>query len=86
MASYFLGIYIRVIITSRKASIKKKEAHFGIPRSRIFIKTINIFLKATNKGRVIMDTTMRLFHVDFFLQIPMQEEIFNIHLMDLPFI
>jgi hypothetical protein len=85
MDSYFIGIDIRVIMTSRKLGIKKKAIHFGIPRSRSLLKTIKIFLKVTNKARVILDIAGRLFHVDLFLQIPMQEGGFNIHLMELPF-
>ena len=85
MTSYFLGIDIMVIMTSRKASIKKKVIHFGIPSSRSLLQTIKRFLKETNKARVILDIGMRLFHADFFLQIPMQEGRFNIHMMKLPF-
>jgi hypothetical protein len=85
MASYFLGIDIWIIIASRKFGVKKKVVHFGIPRSRSLPNTINRFLKVTNKARLIMDIAMRLFHVCLFLQIPMQEGIFNIHLMELPF-
>jgi hypothetical protein len=33
----------------------------------------------------LLDISRRLFHVDFFLQISMQEGGFNVHLMDLPF-
>jgi hypothetical protein len=85
MDSYFLGINIRVRMTSRKYGIKKKALHFGIPRSRSLLKTIKRFLNASNKARVILDIVRRLFHVDFFLQIPMQEGRFNIHMMDRPF-
>jgi hypothetical protein len=85
VASYFLGIDIRVRMTSRKADIKKKSLHFGIPSLRSLLKTINRFLKETNKAGVILDIAKRLFHVDFFLKIPMQEGGFDIHLMDLPF-
>jgi hypothetical protein len=85
MASYVLGIDIRNIMTSRESSVNKKVVHFGIPSSGSLLKTIKRFLKATNKARVIMDIAMRLFHVDFFLQINVQEGRFNIHLMDLPF-
>jgi len=53
---------------------------------RGLLKTIKIFLKVENKARVILDETKRLFHVDFFMQLPMQEGGFDIHLMDLPFI
>ena len=85
MASYFLGIYIRIRMTSRKYSVRKKFVHFGIPSSRSLLKTIKRFLKATNKARVIMDIERRLFHVDLLLQNPMQEGIFNIHMMGLLF-
>ena len=70
---------------SRKSSVNKKVVHFGIPGSRILLKTIKRFLKAKNKARVILDIARRLFHVDFFLKIPMQEGGFNIHLMEIPF-
>ena len=66
MVSYFLGIDIGVRMTSRKAGVKKKAVHFGIPRLRSLLKTIKRFLKATNKARVILDIVRRLFHVDFF--------------------
>jgi hypothetical protein len=85
MASYFLGIYIRLRMTSRKSGVNKKVLHFGIPSWGSLLKTINIFLKEKNKAKVILDIAMWLFHVDLFLKIPMQEGRFNIHLMDLPF-
>jgi hypothetical protein len=86
MASYFLGIDIRVRMESRKFGVKKKDVHFGIPSSGSLLKTIKRFLKVEKKARVILDIAIRLFHVDFFLQIPMQEGRFDIHLMDLSFI
>jgi hypothetical protein len=85
MASYFLGIDIRIRMASRESSGNKKSIHFGIPSSGSLLETIKRFLEATNKARVILDIARRLFHVDFFLQISMQEGGFNIHLMDLPF-
>jgi hypothetical protein len=84
MASYFLGIDIRIRIASRESSVNKKDVHFGIPSSRSSLKTIKRFIKVTNKARFIMDISKRLFHVDFFFQIYMKEGRFNIHLMDLP--
>ena len=81
----FHGIDIKVRMTSRKAVMKKKAVHFDIPSLRSLLKTIKRFPKATNKARVILDIARRLFHVDFFFQIAMQEGNFNIHLMDLPF-
>jgi hypothetical protein len=54
MAFYFLGIDIRVRITSRKYSAKKKVVHFGIPSLRNWLKTINGFLKASNKVGFIL--------------------------------
>jgi hypothetical protein len=84
MTSYFLGIHIRVRVTSEKFSIKKKFVHFGIPNSRILLKTIKRFLKEENKDGVILDIARRLFYVYLFLKIPMQEGRFNIHLMDIP--
>jgi hypothetical protein len=86
MDSYFLGIDIRLTMEFRKVSVNKKDDHFNIPSSGILINTINIFLKAKNKARFILDITKRFFHVDFFLQISMQECRFDIHLMDLPFL
>jgi hypothetical protein len=71
MASYFLGIDIRVRITSRKTNVKKKVVHFGIPNSRRLLRTINRFIKVKNKARVIQDISRRLFHVYFFFEIPM---------------
>jgi hypothetical protein len=85
MASYFLGIDIRIKMASREFGVNKKVVHFGISSSRSLLETIKRFLEATNKDRVILDITRRLFHVYFFFQITMQEGIFNIHLMDLPF-
>jgi hypothetical protein len=72
-------------MTSRKVGVKKKAVHFGIPSSRRLLKTIKRFFKVTKKARVILDIARRLFHVDFLLQIPMQEGGFKIRLMDLPF-
>jgi hypothetical protein len=85
MASYFLGIHIRIRMASRESGVNKKVVHFGILSSGSLLKTIKIFLKATNKARVILDIARRLFHLEFFLQIFMQKGRFNIHLMDLPF-
>ena len=53
---------------------------------RGLLKTIKRFLKATNKARVILDKIERFFHVYFFMQVSMQEDKFDIHLMDFPFI
>jgi hypothetical protein len=85
MTYYFLVIEIRIRMTSRKASVKRKVVHFDVPNSGSLLETIKRFLKATNKARVLLDIAGRLFHVDFFFQIPMQEGVFDIHLMDLPF-
>ena len=85
MDSYFLGIDIRIRIASRESSGNNKAIHFGIPSSGSFLETIQRFLEATNKARVILDIARRLFHVDLFLQMSMQEGGFNVHLMDLPF-
>jgi hypothetical protein len=73
MASYFLGIDIRVRMTSRKDSIKKKVVHFGISSLRSLLKTIKRFLKVTNKAGVVLDIARRLFHVYLFLHILMKE-------------
>jgi hypothetical protein len=85
MASYFLGIDIRIRMASRESSVNKKVVHFGIPSSGSLLKTIKRFLKETKKARVILDIARRLFHVDLFLQFSMQEGGFKIHLIDLPF-
>jgi hypothetical protein len=70
---------------SRKSGVKKKVVHFGIPRSRILLKTIKKFIKVTNKAGVILDLSRRLFCVYLFLKICMQEGGFDIHLIDIPF-
>ena len=85
MVSYFLGIDIRVKMTSRKVGVKSKFVHFFIPSSRSLLKTVERCFKETYKDGVILNISTRLFHVDLFLQIPMQEGKFNIHLMDLAF-
>ena len=85
MASYFLGIDIRIRMASRESSVNNKAIHFGIPSLGSLLKTIKRFLEATNKARVILDIARRFFHVYLFLQISMQEGGSNIHLMDLPF-
>jgi hypothetical protein len=72
MAPYFLGIDIRIRMASRESSGNKKGVHFGIPSSKSLLETINRFLKATNKARVILDIARRLFHANLFLQISMQ--------------
>jgi hypothetical protein len=86
MGTYFLGIDIMARMTSRKASVKKKAIPFGIPSPRSLLKAVERFLKATKKARVISNIARRLLHVNFFLQIPMQEGRFSINLMSLPFI
>jgi hypothetical protein len=75
MASYFLGIDIRIRMASRESSGNKKVVHFGIPSSGSLLETIKRFLEVTNKARVILDIARRLFHVYLFLQIFMQEGI-----------
>ena len=85
MASYFLGIDIRIKMASRESNGNKKAIHFGIPRSMILLETRKRFLEVKNKARVIMDIAKSLFHVDFLLQIRMKEGRFDIHPMDLPF-
>jgi hypothetical protein len=85
MDSYFLGIHIRIRMESRESNGNKNVFHFGIPSSRSLIETIKRFLETKNKDIVILDIARRFFHVDFFLQISVQEGGFNIHLMDLPF-
>jgi hypothetical protein len=85
MASYFLGIDIRIRMASRESSGNKKVVHFGIPSSGSLLKTIKRCLKVKNKARFIMYISRRLFHLNYFLQISVQEGGFNIHLMDLPF-
>jgi hypothetical protein len=85
MASYFLGIDIRIRMASRESSGSKKAINFGIPSSGRLLEIIKRFLEATNKARVILDISRRLFHVDLFLQISLQEGRFNIDLMDIPF-
>ena len=67
MASYFLGIDIRVRMTSRKVGVKKKAIRFCIPSLRIFLNNIERFIKVTYKPRFILKISKRLFHVDFFL-------------------
>jgi hypothetical protein len=83
MVAYFLAINIGVEMTSRKACVKKKDFHFNMPSLENLRKTIERILKATNKARVILNITKILFHVNFFLKIPMQKCGFNIHPMDL---
>lgn len=78
--SFDINIVVRM--TSRKASSQKKAIHFGIPSTSGLLKTIKRFLKATNKARVIVDKTRRLFHVNLFMQFSMEEDRFDIHLMD----
>ena len=73
MASYFLGIDIRIRMASRESSGNRKAIHFGIPSSRSLLETIKRFLEATNKDRVILDIARRLFHVYFFLQYPFKK-------------
>jgi hypothetical protein len=85
IVTYFLGIYIGIKMTSTKYSVKKKAIHFSIPRPISFPKAIKRFLNVTNKVKVIFNIAKRLFHVDLFMQILMQEVKFSIHLMDLPF-
>jgi hypothetical protein len=84
MDLYFIGIEIGVLMTSRKASVKKKAIHICISSSRNLLKTTEIFFKVAEKDGVILNIEKRFFHIGLFLYIPMQEGRFNIHLMDLP--
>jgi hypothetical protein len=70
-ASYFLGLHIRVRVTSRKVSAKKKVVHFGIPSTRTLLKTIKRFPNGKNKDAIILDISRRLFHADFSIKAPM---------------
>jgi hypothetical protein len=85
MSSYFLGMDIRIRMTPRESSVNKKFVHFGKPSSVSLLKTINRFPKVINKVRVVLEIARRLFQVDLFLQISMQEGGFDIRMMDLPF-
>jgi hypothetical protein len=73
-------------MTSRKSSVKKKDVHFDLPSSRSLLKTVKRFLKVKNKAGGIMDIAKRLFHVDLFLNIHVQEGGFKFHMMELPFV
>ena len=59
--------------------------HFGIPGLRGLLETIKGFLKLTYKAGLFLYKSRRLFHIDFFMQVPMEEGRFNIHLMDFLF-
>ena len=72
MVCYFLGIDIRVRMTSRKTGVKEKVIHFGILSLRSFLNPIDRFLKETRKDGLILDIARKLFHVYLFLQIPMK--------------
>ena len=85
MVSYPLGIEIGVTMAYRKTCFGKKSIHFGISSPRSVPKDIQTFIKAVNKVGVTLNISKRLFHVNLFLQILMQEGVFYIHLMDLPF-
>jgi hypothetical protein len=85
MYSYSLGIDIRIIMGSSESGVNKKVVNFGIPSLGILLKTIKRFLKVTKNDRFILDISKRLFHVDFFLKIYVQEGRFSIYLMHLQF-
>jgi hypothetical protein len=72
-------------MTSRKSNVKKKAIHFTKPILRILLKTIERFIKVANKAGGILNIAKRLFHVNFLLQILIEKDIYNIHLLDLPF-
>ena len=82
--THFLDVVNIVRMTLRKASILKKAIHFGIPSPRGLLETIKGFLKPKYKAGVCLYKSRRLFHIGFFMQVPMQEGRFNIHLMDFP--
>jgi len=48
------------------------------------LETIKGFIKLTYKVGFFLYKYGRLFHIDIFMQVPIQEGIFNIHLMDFP--
>jgi hypothetical protein len=73
-------------MTSKKNGVKKKDTHFSIPIQRNFLRALEIFYEEKKTTIVILSIVNRLFHVNFFFQIPMQEGGFNTHLMDLQFI
>lgn len=75
MVTHFLGIDIEVKMTAREVNVKKKAIHFSIPIPRGLLKAIERFLKMANKTGIILNTTMRLFPLNFFLQIPMKVQI-----------
>ena len=86
MVSYFLGIDILVKMASRKTSVKEKSFHFGIPRSRSLLNTKERFLKGKYKDGFILNIVKRLFHVNLFLQFPMQKGGHDIRFMYFPII
>ena len=71
--SYFLGIDIGVRMASRKTSLKEKSIRFGIPSSRSLLKAIKGFLKGTDKARVILNISRRLFHVNGSTELSMHQ-------------
>jgi hypothetical protein len=85
MVTYFLGINIRVKMTYRKCGVNKKYIYFSIPSPRIFLNTIYGFLTGEKSVGFILNIARKLFHINFLLKIPIQEGIFNIHIMYLPF-
>jgi hypothetical protein len=55
MTSYFIGIDIRVGITSKKTDVKKKCVYFFLPSSRSLLKTVERLLKVAYKAGVILN-------------------------------
>jgi hypothetical protein len=84
MVSYSLGIDIKVKGASRKSRVNKEPIHFFIPTLRSLLEVIQGFLEVVDKDGVTLNTSKRLFHINLFLEIVMQEFIFDIHFMDLP--
>ncbi len=84
MVINFLSIDIGIRMASRKSSVQDKSIHFRIQSPRGLLKAIERFLKVTNKAKVNLTVTRRLFHVDFILQIPMQKGKFDTHVMEFP--
>jgi hypothetical protein len=67
---FSLGINIRVKITSRKFSVKKKTIHFSIPSLRGFLKAIERFFKVEKRDVIILNIANKLFPRKFVLVNP----------------
>lgn len=68
----------------QKAILFKRRGQLSKPTTRSLMKTIKRLLKPTQQTKCMTLKIWRMFHIQFLIEITMEESIMNIHLMQFP--